>query len=286
MVSIILINFNNSHDTIDCLESLKTINYPSYNVVVVDNASKEEDYNKLSRFIEDNVFSYPLKLIRSNNNLGFAGGNNLGIKYAIENLNPKYFMLLNNDTLVESNLIEELINNIDETHQMSTPKIVFEKERDIIWANGGYINSKRGIGVNKDFLNKDELSDKSYSCDFSPFCCVLYTRKLHEELGYMDDSYFMYFEDVDYCIKMKQKGYLIKYTPKTIVYHKVSASSGGLRSNFYLEWMTRNQKRIIKKYFNKKVLRYFYFYTFLKINYYLLKLKFASIKAIRKGLKK
>ena len=283
MVSIILINYNNSFDTIECVKSLNELDYSDVSIIVVDNGSSTENKLKLN---ELPTCKYKMDVLFLDKNLGFAGGNNKGIEYALTKYNPDYFLLLNNDTLVEKNLISVLLNSLGDNY-MSTPKVLFESNRNLIWANGGYFNYKRGTGMNRDFKKKDNNKRKKEIVEFAPFCAVLFKKELLDIVGYMSEEYFMYYEDADYCMRMKEKGCKIIYTPETIVYHKVSASTGGLRSPFYTEWMTRSYRKFVYKFFNKKrtIVR-MKIRNFEKLLYYRITRNSKNYEALKKGLKK
>lgn len=284
-LSIILVNYNNSEDTVLCLDSLQNILFKSYSIIIVDNYSNINDYTNLKNNLNTKKFNFTYELIRTDSNLGFAGGNNIGIKCALNKYKSKYLLLLNNDTIVEKDFLEPLVNKINEGYSMATSKVLFEGNKNLIWASGGYLNQRRGIGVNRNFKKKNKNINDDCEVNFAPFCCVLFNSDVFMKYGFMDESYFMYFEDVDYCIRLISKGLKFYYCHNSVIYHKVSASSGGIRSNFYLEWMTRNRKKIIKRYYNNIVYFEFLIETYIKIFIYFIKFNFKAIKAIKKGIK-
>ncbi len=283
LVSIIIVNYNNLTDTIECLKSLDKV-YGDFNIILVDNFSELAIYIDLQKFVESFSFIHNIEIVRTERNGGFAYGNNIGINKALEKNNCEYIMLLNNDTVVQKNLIEQLVDCFDEKTGISTPRIVFDSKRDYIWSDGGFFNNKFATGVNKNFLKK-ATSEQISECDFASFCCVMIKTDVIKNVGLLSEDYFMYFEDADYCKRVLLSGYRIKFTPNTVVFHKVSSASGGLRSPFYLEWCTRSNRIFIRKYYNSLFVKIrFVLKTFLKILYYILHFDFKRVKSIWKGL--
>ena len=285
MTSIILLNYNNHNDTIECLESLNNVE-GIFNVVLVDNKSKDDDILSIEEYLRDSKLQYHIDFIKANTNGGFAYGNNIGIKYAIDHYDSESFLLLNNDTVVESNLLSSLTKLLENEVVIATPRVVFFDKPEIIWGEGGYFNEKLATGVNGNMLKHIEKANKINDCSFASFCCVLLSRKAIDEVGLLSEDYFMYFEDADYCKRVQIKGYKIAITTETVVYHKVSAASGGLRSPFYLEWCTRSNRIFIKKFYkSKKVYFRFRFKVLLKKIYFILHFDFVKYKALCRGLK-
>lgn len=284
--AVILVNYNGSNDTIACINSLnQCLNAGDIKTIVVDNSKSEKEKKKLEEFQASINDSFDLIFL--NENRGFSHANNAGIKYALEKYHIDFLMLLNNDTLVEPDFLVKLITQFDASSLMVTPKVLFNSKRELVWSAGGHIDFKKGIGANNGFMKDSSLYSEVSYCDYSPFCSVMFKPDLIKKYGYLDENYFMYFEDVDYCMRLLENGKSIKYVPDSVVYHKVSASSGGLRSNFYLEWMTRNQKKFIKKFFGKNKMVYLRFLlkVLAKKTFYFLKFNFAAIKCINKGLR-
>lgn len=285
MTAIILVNYNSTNYTIDCIESIKqTIDYNELKIVIIDNKSNNNELEKLDSYCSTQN-AKDIFLIKNNENGGFASANNIGITFAIDNLKCDKVMLLNNDTIVKPDFHMLLCNKLND-YQVVTPMVLFESEKDKIWSAGGYISSFKGIGVNRGFMDTADKYKENIECEFTPFCCVLFDARVFKKVGLLDDSYFMYFEDADYCMLLAKFGYKILYVADSIIYHKVSASSGGLRSNFYLEWMTRNQLKFIKKFFNKwSTMVLFRVKIVIKKIYYFFHFNFEAIKSINRGIR-
>ena len=290
-IGIVIVNYNNHSDTIECIDSIEKYCKINYEIIVVDNNSQKE----CIEILRNN--SYRFNLILSNKNNGFAVANNIGIDYA-KKLNCNYILLLNNDTIITKNSIEtmyyEFIKRKNEKIGIVTCRITYNSKRNIIWYDGGVIDYGKFLGVHKnkgeDFNKiKEEVVEE---VDFISGCCMLIKTETIEKVGEMPIEYFMYFEDVDYCIKMKEKGYKMIICRNSLIYHKVSATSGGEVSPFTIEWGNRNRLLIIKKYkykFNKfsyiRIIFKFYISRIYKIIYYTLKKENKNIEALLKGIK-
>lgn len=261
-VYIILLNYNGYKDTICCIDSLRDINYKNYKIIVVDNHSTDSSKKEISQYIknkEDVIF------IESKENLGFSGGNNLGIKYAMDK-NADYICLLNNDTTVESDFLNYLVDAMenDKGIGISAGKIMYYDNKDIVWSAGGYIDSKKAIGYNY-AINKHEknLKDESREVTFLTGCLQLIRREVFENVGLYDHEYFLYMEDVDFCKRAINSGYKLVYVPESKIYHKVSASTGGQVSPMVVYYMTRNRLLFSSKYTDKLIdkLKFYMFYS-------------------------
>jgi GT2 family glycosyltransferase len=246
-----LINYNSNKMTDDCLNSLEELNTTGFdlNVVVVDNASKEKfvDSAKQRKF--------GLKIISSEKNLGFAGGQNLGIKYSLEN-GADYVVILNNDVILDKNLFSEMLGTFAEKDcGIVSPKIYFAKgyefhkdrysEEDfgkVIWYAGGQIDWQNVIAshIGVDEVDKGQY-DEVKEIDFSSGCCEMIKREVFEKTGFFDDRYFLYYEDNDLSQRAKTKNFKIFYQPKAIMWHLNAGSTGGSGSALQDYYITRNR---------------------------------------------
>jgi len=211
----ILINFNGIKDTIECLISLSKVTFQNLRVIIVDNNSNESDKEKL-RSLD---FPFIDKIIFSDSNLGFSGGNNLGIKYTLEN-GADYILLLNNDTVVQPEFLNQLLLCFekDEKIGISTCQINYYYDKNKVWYGGGYIDKLRASGYS--FTNADTQEG---FVTFASGCCLLIKKNVIEDIGLLDENYFLYLEDTDYCARVIKK-YKIFFSNKTLIYHKVGAS--------------------------------------------------------------
>lgn len=233
-VIIIILNWNGLEDTIECLESLKKITYPNYEVIVVDNGSEGNDAQVLKERFGDYI-----QLIQNDKNYGFAEGNNIGIRYALANSFPEYFLLLNNDTVVAHDFLTELVKTAESDGEIGIvgPKIYyydFGGRKDVIWSAGGKIGLLRPhvsylIGYNDDDLPKYQAIT---SVDWIIGAAMLFKSCMIEKLSLLNSEYFFGFEDIEYSIKARKHGFKVVYVPTARIWHKVGASRKKCDPNF------------------------------------------------------
>ncbi|MCL2859205.1 MAG: glycosyltransferase family 2 protein [Oscillospiraceae bacterium] len=221
-VSIILLNYNGYKDTIECIDSIKQNEKEmNYEIIVVDNKSTDNSVEELKKIDE-------IILLESERNGGFAYGNNIGIKYAIDK-GAEYILLLNNDTIIELNCISLMYKILNENDDMGMIgcRIMYYNNKELINYMGGEINWFKGIVVVKDKLTIYKENNRSFSyTNFITGCCMLIKKEVIDKAGYLPEDYFMYYEDVEYCVKVKDAGYKLGICYNAVIYHKESASSG------------------------------------------------------------
>ena len=244
-VSIILVNYKNYKDTIKCLDSLKKVMYQNLSIIVVDNNSKDDSFEILKEYEDDRII-----VMESGFNGGFAFGNNFGIRKALEN-DSDYVLLLNNDTVVDSDFLMPLLQVAENDKHVGivTSRIMFYPDTDRIWYAGGKVdwNNLRANHCGLGEKISEKFSQKS-TVDFASGCCMLIPKNTIKEVGLLPEEYFMYYEDMDYCIMVADKGLKIEYVPESVIYHCVSSSSGGDESPFTVEWQARARRIFWKKY--------------------------------------
>jgi len=219
-VTIIVLNWNGIKDTVKCLDSLKKIHYSNFEIIVVDNASNGNDVEILKEKYKDEII-----LIENKENLGFAIGNNNGMKYALEK-GTDYVLLLNNDTVVDPLFLDELIKITEKDSEIgiASPKMYYMNPPNVLWSAGGKINWYIGHWlIGKDKKDNGQFDEMVY-VDFNPGACMLIKRETIEKIGYLPTEYFLQWEDIDYCIKAKKNGFKCIYVPKSKIWHKVLAS--------------------------------------------------------------
>lgn len=287
-VFIILLNYNGYKDTIEAVESLENITYKNYEIVIVDNDSTDNSFEMLKEKLNNKHH-----LIPSGKNNGFAFGNNVGIKFALEN-GADYVLLINNDTTVEEDFLDHLVYSIekDEKIGISTGLILNYYDKNKIWFDGGELNWDKfyGYHINENKL-LSEVNLKQRDITFATGCLMLIKSDVINKIGLLPEEYFMYYEDVDFCANLQNNNYKIYYNPKSIIYHKISAASGEAESPFAVEWNNRNRIKFMKKYKNNvtkykyvKSLLYFYCTRFIKIVEYAVKGRFDKVKSLLKGI--
>ena len=252
-VFVIILNYNGKRDTVDCLDSLHKVKRDKFSLhtIVVDNYPKypidvdEKDYRQIV-----------LKIIYNSQNLGFAGGNNVGIEYALKN-EADYVLLLNNDTVVREDFLEKLFGFAEKRHDggIIAPKIYFAKGYEfhkdryksedlgkVIWYAGGLIDFRNVIGrhVGVDEVDKGQY-DNPGETDFASGCCMLIKKEVFEKAGLLDEKYFLYYEDSEFSQRTKKAGFKIYYFPDSIIWHKNAGSAGGSGSDLQDYYITRNR---------------------------------------------
>ncbi len=252
-VSIIIVHYNTDKDTKDCLISLQGLINRSftYNVIIVDNGSKKPFH------LSSELKNKRVKVVRSQANLGFTGGNNLGLFYAREHYQSDYFLLLNSDTLVSPDFLEKMIvaAKKDPASGLIAPKIYFAKgyefykksyknseKGNIIWFAGGSIDWPNLLAFHRgvDEVDRGQF-DQLTTADFLTGCCLLITRPTLDTVGLLDKRYFLYLEDVDYCLRAVKAGFGLKFCPQAVIWHKNAGSSGGVGSQTHIYYQTRNR---------------------------------------------
>lgn len=249
LVSVIILNYHSTQDTVDCLTSLG-----KQHIVVINISNKHEKSNEGEKLRA----RFPYIDVVESKNLGFSGGNNVGARYALEHHNPKYLLFLNNDTRVSDNAIQELIQvsekNLD-CLAVYSPKIYFEvgceyhheayKESErghVLWYAGGLEDKKDVYGWHR---GVDELDlgqfDQQESTQFATGCCMFMTTDTFKKVGRWDEKYFLYFEDMDYSRRVLKRDGKVIYVPSAKVWHKNAGSSGGSGSGVHQYYQTRNR---------------------------------------------
>lgn len=256
-ITIILLNYNNYSDTYKCVDSLKQVNYPNYEILIVDNRSTNDSITKLKE-----IESPTVHIVDSGKNGGFAYGNNVGIKLALEN-GADYILLLNNDTLVEPDFLTAMVKTAENSAQIgiTTCRIMYDSERTKVWYAGGIVDWKNARAIHCYMDQHAPEKEKIHDVTFVSGCCMMISKECANRVGDMPEDYFMYYEDLDYCVRIADLGLRLVYVPDSVIYHCVSASSGGSESPFVVEWMSRSRRRFMKRYHSKySLLMYLFVY--------------------------
>lgn len=243
-VYIILVNYNNAQDTFECVESIQKNDYENYEIVIVDNKSTDRSLEQL----RDRQDTYPYILLEAVSNDGFSAGNNIGIRYALEH-GAEYVVLLNNDTLVEPDFLTRLIEfqSAHENCAAAIGKIYYAFDRNKLWYAGGSVSPVTTRTTHSNFGMQDTQSaEEPTQVSFATGCYLCIRRDVIEDVGLLDEDYFLYDEDTDYSLRLAAKGKNIFYVPQSVIYHKVSASTGG-GSDLSQYYQVRNHFLLIKK---------------------------------------
>ena len=238
--AIIILNYNGAEDTLACVESIKTVGFPA-DVIVVDNASVDDSYSVLKTQLPENVV-----LLSSDVNLGYAGGNNIGIRYALGKGYP-YICVLNNDTVATEDFISPCLDKLEENPDIAFigPTIVNYSD-GLVQSTGGNININRAYVDCKNVGIVYTSEPEMIQSDYIGGACMVFRREIAEQLGVIPENYFLFFEETEWCYRAVKAGYRNICLNTVKLRHKGSASIakiGGL--NEYL--MTRNKIAFLRR---------------------------------------
>ena len=238
-IAVILVNYNGRQYNEACIESL-LVQQGGYEVkiIMVDNASRDGSM----QILQERYGTDPrIETVLLDDNYGFSYANNVGIRRAGE-WGADYILLLNNDTEAEPDLLVQLMD-CAVRHQdcMIVPKIFYSDHRDVIWSAGGdvshWIRKVRHIGLDEE--DKGQF-DKERQIGFATGCCLLLPKKVIEKAGFLDERFFLYYEDTEYSFRLHRMGIAMYYCPAARLYHKVGASSKGADSPLCAYYIARN----------------------------------------------
>jgi GT2 family glycosyltransferase len=243
-IGVVTVTYNSGMVIRDFLTSLLKQSQATFLLYVVDNASSDDTLGLLANHPDPRVL-----IIRNTENVGVAEGNNIGIRAALRD-GCACVLLINNDTVFDSDVISRLLDGIEQYHcDMIVPKILYFNPSDTVWCAGGAFSPLRGSAKHFGFGQKDDgRFDRPREVHYSPTCCMLIKREVFEQIGLMDAKYFVYFDDTDFCLRARRAGLRLVYLPTARVYHKVSSLIGH-RSDLALRYFTRNHVYYVMKNF-------------------------------------
>ena len=282
-VNIIILNWNGYNDTYELLESLKKISYENYKIILIDNNSSQTDVENLMENSNENI-----QIVLNNENLGFAGGNNVGIKLSLQQ-NADYILLINNDTIVEPDFLEILVEKIEKNNRAGiiAPQINFYNNPKRIWSTGGKINKIRGAGFIYSNNLRMQNKENNVKINFVSGCCMLIKKEVFQKIGLFDENFFLYIEDTDFCYRTKNFGFDICVLPDSKIYHKVNSSTKNNYQTLPLYYATRNRLYFAWKNFPEVFpLTALYIFTtmLLKSFVWLVSGKLKNIASVKRGI--
>ena len=247
-VAIIVLNWNGWRDTLECLASLQKLDYPNYEIVIVDNGSTDESRDEIRKAYPD------LAILQMADNLGFAAANNYAIRYVVDK-GADFVWLLNNDTVVDHEALRALVTEVlsDRRIGMVGSKIRRYYQPRTIGFAGGVINMPtartRHVGAHE--LDVGQW-DVPRDVDYVSGCSMLISRELVEDVGLMDRRFFLFFEETDWAVRARQKGWRVLYQPRSTIWHKGSASAR-LDSPYMVFHFARSMLLFAKKHPSSRV---------------------------------
>lgn len=249
-VAIIILNWKAYQETFECLVSLEKLYYKNFTVFLVDNDSQDGSFEKLQKDTEDGKLKSDIVFLQSGGNLGFAGGNNVGILKAYAS-NYSYYWMLNNDTVVDKDSLTYLVDELDSHDDVGIAgSKIYYYNSDIIWFAGGKVNTYTG---NTTHVGLREQDKGQFNCrqetDYITGCSLFFRKNLIDTIGLMKEDYFLYFEETDWNLRAKANNWKIVFVPQSKIYHKISLSSGGEKNPapFIAYYDIRNAFLMIKR---------------------------------------
>ncbi len=252
-VSIVILNWNGLDDTVECLESLRKVTYPNYEVIVVDNASEGDDV----RIIREKFGDY-IHVIENEENYGFAEGSNVGIRYALSS-NADYVLLLNNDTVVHPDFLTELVKDalVDKNIGIVGPTMYYYDRPEKVAVSASFINywTANIFSQRRGQIDTGQVED-TFEVDCVGGFCMLISRDVLLSAGLLDPRFFFGYDDVDICIRAARQGFRILFVPRSKVWHKISTRLAFRQKKstsyaLYADSLVRNRFLLMRKHWSK-----------------------------------
>jgi hypothetical protein len=236
-VAIIVLCYNGIELTLACLASLRHLTYANAEIVVVDNASHDGTPEKVRAHFP------AVTVLETGANLGYAEGNNVGMRYALAH-GADYALLLNNDTEVAPDFLSVLINVAETEPQIGVvgPTIYYTAAPQRIWSAGGAINWRKGVShmVNLNEEDSGQLGAQPRAMDFVTGCALLIKASVIQQVGLLDARFFAYYEETEWCVRVSRAGYKILHVPAAHIWHNLSLAAREASPHVYY-YMTRNR---------------------------------------------
>lgn len=261
-VIINILNWNQYETTLECLASIREVDYDNFEVVVIDNGSTDDSAKIISQAYRD------IHIIRNKENLGCCEGRNVGIRYSLRK-RPDYIFLLDNDTIVDKNILKELVKvaESDKRIGLVAPMVYYHQDRNMVWvAGGGRIDWIRGrfydLGMKE--IDNGQFREKKVEAVPEGFSFV--RREVFETAGLIDPDFFYYYESGDWNTRIVKRGWRIVFASEAKIWHKYSFSHGNESPQFYY-YRTRNRLLFMWKTAPRICLIIFFFYFIYDFSY-------------------
>lgn len=241
-VAVVVLNYNGTADTLECVRSLLRARCPA-RIYVVDNGSRPP----LRPALEE--AGIHVRLIENAENLGFTGGNNVALRAALDD-GARYVLLLNNDTTVDPGFLEPLVAALERDPALGlvTPKIYFYGQDRVFWAHGARVDRWTGRSPHIGVYEKDRGQyDAIGEVDRITGCAMMCRREVVERVGMLDDRFFIYCEELDWCLRIRRAGYRLAVVKDSVIWHKGHRDAGRIGRPFIAYLQTRNQLLLLRK---------------------------------------
>lgn len=264
---ILIINYKNWQDTLECIKSITSNNISIEQILVIENNSCNDSFNRIKSAFKD------INILKTEKNLGFTGGNNIGLKYALEN-NFEYVILLNNDTIIGNiDSINKLIQKMDENPDISlgTGRIFYYPQKDVIWYDGGKLVRWRGLAIHYNYgknIKNINLDNDDKEVDFISGCYLCIRLKDFNKLGFLNENFFLYLDDVEYSARAIKSKLKLKYFPESVIYHKANGENNQSAGMVY--YSIRNRRLLIDLHFSLFAKIYFEIVLIIKRTFWFL----------------
>lgn len=278
-VYVVILNWNSAQDTIHCIKSVLNLNkIKDVTIVVCDNDSKKESYEEIKNFVLDQTnisnliiaeneipnyknSNYKIVLIENEKNYGYAGGNNRGVRFALNQETMQYVWILNNDTEVAPDSLDYLIDKFESNKKYGVvgSKLVEFENRTKVQGIGGVINPK--FCTTKEIGNElaidENIDELNYEkkVDYVIGASMMFNRLCLQQVGLMCEDYFLYYEEIDICNRIRQKNLDVGIAGKSIVYHKHGASTGKGKSDIADYYSVRNRLLIVERFYPENLVK-------------------------------
>ena len=245
LVWIVVLNWNGHRDTVECVESCRRLQYPDRRILVVDNGSTDDSDARLRDAWPD------VEYLQTGANLGYAGGNNAGIRHALAR-GAAAVWLLNNDARVAPDCLTHMAGALAADSRVGVvgSKVYYLDRPRVIASAGGVVDLRAGGATRH--IGSDTQETGAYATpatvDYVPGCSMLVRRETFATVGLLDENYFLYFEDADFCLRARAGGFTVRYEPPAVVWHREGAQQGGVYSRAFVYYFLRNRLYFMKRF--------------------------------------
>jgi GT2 family glycosyltransferase len=269
-VLVVLLNWNRAQDTVECIQSLLASTYPVFTIMVCDNASQQEDFESMRTWAEEmqsasrlsfrvmpraqvekggtKLPAEQLLLVKAGENLGFAAGNNIGLRYAINGDAYEYVWILNNDAIVDRNALTHLVDALERDPALAavgSNLFSYDQPGELDSLGGGPFNAT--FGIDTPYGEDVEMDDGMVNVDHIIGTSMLVRTSVVRSVGLMDERYFLYREETDWCLRMRNHGWRLACSTRSAVWHKCGATVGR-KTPTHDYYSVRNMLWLIKRY--------------------------------------